>query len=89
MRIDLWSAALSHPAIADTERALHDRCRAEPDSLPTAIARPEKSGPIPVVSDLIMATLDGIWLDWMRRRNQTSAQNARLACLNCARTSLT
>ena len=89
MRIDLWSAALSHPAIADTERALHDRCRAEPDSLPTAIARPEKSGPIPVVSDLIMATLDGIWLDWMRRRNQTSAQNALLACMDYARTILT
>ena len=28
MRIDLWSAALSHPAIADTERALYDRYRA-------------------------------------------------------------
>lgn len=89
MRIDLWSAALSHPAIADTERALYDRYRAELDGLLTAIARPDKAANIPRVSDMIMATLDGIWLDWMRRRNQTSTRNALLACMDYARMSLT
>ena len=89
MRIDLWSAALSHPAIADTERALYDRYRAELDTLLSAVALPHKAANIPMVSDLIMATLDGIWLDWMRRRDQTSTENALLACLDYARLKLT
>ena len=66
-----------------------DRYRAELDDLLTAIALPDKSGEIPKASDLIMATLDGIWLDWMRRRNQLSTQNALLACMDHARMSLT
>ena len=89
MRIDLWSVALSHPAIADTERALYDRYRAELDSLLTALAQPAKADAIPRVSDLIMAALDGIWLDWMRRRNQSSTRNALLACIEYARLMLT
>ena len=89
MRIDLWSVALSHPAIADTERALYDRYRAELDTLLSAVALPHKAANIPMVSDLIMATLDGIWLDWMRRRDQTSTENALLACLDYARLKLT
>ena len=89
MRIDLWSAALSHPAIADTERALYDRYRAELADLLTTIAVANKAEAIPMVLDMIMAALDGIWLDWMRRRNQTSTQNALLACMAFARMSLT
>jgi TetR/AcrR family transcriptional regulator, transcriptional repressor of bet genes len=89
MRIDLWSAALSHPAIADTERALYDRYRAELDILLIAIAAPDRTQHIAMVSDMIMASLDGIWLDWMRRRNQTSTQNALMACLDYASLKLT
>lgn len=89
MRIDLWSAALSHPAIADAERALYARYRTELDALLLALALPEKTGAIPLVSDMIMATLDGVWLDWMRRRDQTSTQNALLACMDYARVTLT
>jgi TetR/AcrR family transcriptional regulator, transcriptional repressor of bet genes len=89
MRIDLWSAALSHPAIADTERALYARYRAELDALLGALARPEQAGDIARVSDMIMATLDGIWLDWIRRRDQSSTQNALLACLDYACLKLT
>ncbi len=90
MRIDLWSAALTHPAIADTERALYDRYR---DRAEHPARRPRHPGNpaenLPQVSDLIMATLDGIWLDWMRRRDATSVQNALLACLTYAQTRLT
>ena len=89
MRIDLWSAALEHNAIADTERALYDRYRDELNTLLTALAGPEKSADIPMVSDMIMVALDGIWLDWMRRRDQTSTQNALLACMDYARLKLT
>ncbi len=88
MRIDLWSAALSHPAIADTERALYSRYRQELDSLLAALAGADKADRIAMVSDMIMATLDGIWLDWMRRRDQVSTQNALLACLDYARLKL-
>ena len=88
MRIDLWSAALSHPAVADTERALYDRYRADLLDLLTAIAVPGKAGAIAQVQDLIMAALDGIWLDWMRRRDETSTQNALLACMDYARLKL-
>ena len=88
-RIDLWSAALSHPAIADTERALYDRYRADLGTLLTALATPDKARDVPLVSDLIMATLDGLWLDWMRRRDQGSTRNALMACMDYARLKLT
>lgn len=84
MRIDLWSAALGHPAIAETERALYQRYRVELDGHLIAFARPEKLDAVPKVSDMVMATLDGIWLDWMRRRDQISTQNALMACLEYA-----
>ena len=89
MRIDLWSAALSHPAIADTERALYDRYRAELVALLNAIAVPGRSDQIALVCDLIMATLDGSWLDWMRRRDHGATLNALRACLDYARLKLT
>ncbi len=89
MRISLWSAALEHDAIADTERALYERYRNELNTLLSAIARPDKAHTIAKVSDMIMATLDGIWLDWMRRRDQISSQNALLACMDYARLTLT
>lgn len=89
MRIDLWSAALSHPAIADTERALYDRYRAELVTLLTAMATPDKTPHVAPVSDLIMATLDGLWLDWMRRRDQGSTASGLQACLDYARLKLT
>jgi hypothetical protein len=38
-----------------------------------------------MVSDLIMATLDGLWLDWMRRRDAQAVQNGLEACVLFAR----
>ena len=88
MRIDLWSAALSHPAIAETERGLYDRYRAELTLHLTALATPGKTAQIQAVSDLIMASLDGLWLDWMRRRNQNAVDNGLALCLKLAQTEL-
>jgi hypothetical protein len=27
---------------------------------------------VPAVCDVVMATLDGLWLDWMRRRDRSA-----------------
>ena len=84
-RIDLWSAAIAHPAIADTERALYDRYRAQVETLLNQVSDPWKTDRIPMVSDLIMATLDGLWLDWMRRRDEQAVKNGLEACVLFAR----
>ena len=84
-RIDLWSAAIAHPAIAETERALYDRYRAQVEHLLNQVSDPWKTDRIPMVSDLIMATLDGLWLDWMRRRDAQAVQNGLEACVLFAR----
>ncbi len=84
-RIDLWSAALTHPAIAATERALYDRYRAQVEALLNQVSDPWKTDRIPMVSDLIMATLDGLWLDWMRRRDEVAVKNGLEACVLFAR----
>lgn len=85
IRIDLWSAAIAHPAIAATERALYDRYRAQVENLLNQVSDPWKTDRIPMVSDLIMATLDGLWLDWMRRRDQVAVNNGLEACVLFAR----
>lgn len=84
-RIDLWSAAQIYPAIAETERALYDRYRAQLERLLHQVSDPWKTDRIPMVSDLIMATLDGLWLDWMRRRDAQAVQNGLEACVLFAR----
>ena len=84
-RIDLWSAAMSFPTIAQTERALYDRYRAQLEKLLHQVSDPWKTDRIPMVSDLIMATLDGLWLDWMRRRDPQAVQNGLEACVLFAR----
>ena len=89
MRIDLWSAALSHPAIAETERALYDRYRAELLALLHGLARPDRVRHSAAVCDLIMATLDGLWLDHLRRGDLSAVQNALTGCLTHAQSQLT
>ena len=85
MRIDLWSAALAHPEIAATERALYQRYRDDLETLLTAAASPAHHAQIKAVSDTIMATLDGLWLDWMRRRDASAVQNGLALCEFLAR----
>jgi TetR/AcrR family transcriptional repressor of bet genes len=85
MRIDLWSAAINHPAIARTERELYDRYRARLEGLLGQVSDPWKADRIPMVADLVMATLDGLWLDWMRRRDEGAVANGLEACVLFAR----
>jgi TetR/AcrR family transcriptional regulator, transcriptional repressor of bet genes len=72
VRIDLWSAALARPEVAATELELYRAYRARLEQLLTELAGPARSDRVPAVTDLLMATLDGLWLDWMRRRDRAS-----------------
>jgi AcrR family transcriptional regulator len=72
IRIDLWSAALTHPAVAETERDLYAHYR---DRLEAHLAPLVPASRIPALADLIMAALDGLWLDWMRRRDTGAVDN--------------
>ncbi|MFO1203660.1 MAG: TetR family transcriptional regulator C-terminal domain-containing protein [Tabrizicola sp.] len=73
IRIDLWSAALVHPAVAETERALYSHYRARLEELLAPLVTPARITPL---TDLVMTTLDGLWLDWMRRRDAAAVDNA-------------
>ncbi len=88
MRVDLWSVALQHPAIAATERALYDRYRTALTQHLTALSSPAKTAQIPAVADLIMASLDGLWLDWLRRNDAGAVANGLRLCLALARAEL-
>jgi len=76
MRIDLWSAAIAHPSVADTERVLYAHYR---ESLQTLLQPSVRSERIVPLADAIMATLDGLWLDWMRRRDRRAVENGLAA----------
>ena len=39
----------------------------------------------PGLADLIMATLDGLWLDWLRRGDTAAVQNGLEGCVLFAR----
>ncbi len=77
-RIDLWSAAAAHPAVAETELALYSHYRAQ---LETLLGPLVVNDLIPALTDTIMATLDGLWLDWMRRRDRQAVENGLAAIL--------
>ncbi|MFN5995490.1 MAG: TetR/AcrR family transcriptional regulator [Paracoccaceae bacterium] len=72
IRIDLWSAALAHPAVEETERALYAHYRARLEDLLAPLVTPDR---VAALADLIMAALDGLWLDWMRRRDTGAVDN--------------
>ncbi len=84
MRIDLWSAALSHPEIARTETELYATYRATLEALLSALG----PGDVTPVADLIMAALDGLWLDHLRRRDAAAVENVLRLCLELAETRL-
>lgn len=86
VRIDLWSAALAHPELEATERALYDRYRRRLEQLITALGASAASGAR--ASDAIMAMLDGLWLDWLRRADRQAIENGLEACMAIARASV-
>jgi len=71
-RIDLWSVAAALPEVAATELALYRHYRATLEGL---LAPLVPQGRVQALSDTIMATLDGLWLDWMRRRDRSAVEN--------------
>ncbi|NBZ89091.1 TetR/AcrR family transcriptional regulator [Stagnihabitans tardus] len=84
MRIDLWSAALSHPAIAATEAELYARYRAELETLLHATG----AQGVTELADLIMAALDGLWLDHIRRGDEAACRNGLALCLRLVESAL-
>lgn len=90
MRIDLWSAACKSEVLAETERVLYDHYRETMRELlvPLALGDPEKATRIPALLDTIMATQDGLWLDWLRRRNPGAVENGLGMCVTLVRTAL-
>jgi AcrR family transcriptional regulator len=86
MRVDLWSAALSHPDLAATERDLYDRYRAALLGLLADLGGPVEK--VEAVADTVMATLDGLWLDWARRQNPAALERGLATCEDLIRLSL-
>ncbi len=80
LRIDLWSAAQETPAIAEIERALNESQRAAVEKHLSNICDPWKTGRIPAVEAFVMATLDGLWLDYMRHGDIEGIDAAIDAC---------
>lgn len=85
MRVDLWSAALTHPAIAEIERKLYNSHREAVERLLDRLAAGYAYERIPAVADMIMATLDGLWLDWLRRGDPRAVNNGLEGCVLFAR----
>jgi len=85
LKIDLWSAALTQPEIASIERALYDSHRDALERLLDRMAAGYALERIPAVADLIMATLDGLWLDWLRRGDEMAVKNGLDGCVLFAR----
>ena len=86
LRVELWAATLTHPDLAARERALYDRYRADLTRL-LADAAAEAGRPpddLPRTANAIMATLDGLWLDWLRRRDDRAVQDGLATCLALA-----
>ena len=83
LRIDLWSAALTSQVIAETEADLYGHYRNDLRLLleEVAGADPARRGQVPLLTDTLMATLDGIWLDWMRRRDEAGVTNGLAGCM--------
>lgn len=85
LRIDLWSAALTETDIAAIERGLYDSHRAVVETLLERMAADYAIERVPVVADMIMATLDGLWLDWLRRSDAIAVKNGLDGCVLFAR----
>lgn len=85
LRVDLWSAALTNPAIAGIEADLHNQMRRVIEAHLTAISDPWKTGRIPMVEAFVLATMDGLWLDYMRHRDLDAVHAAIEAMVLFAR----
>lgn len=87
LRIDLWSAALTSEVIAATESGLYAHYRSDLEAHLLAVAGHDaaRRAQVPVLTDTLMATLDGLWLDWMRRRDEAGLRNGLAGCMALVR----
>ena len=85
LRVDLWSAAQSYPAVAQIELDLQNRNRATIEGLLTAICDPWKTARIPMVEAFVLAVMDGLWLEYMRHQDLDTVHAAIEACVLFAR----
>lgn len=80
-RVELWAAARHLPALADTEREVYDRYRVNLGRLLSDYGVAD----VTPVCDAIIAVLDGLWLDWLRRGDARSVDHVLDACMTLAR----
>lgn len=85
VRIDLWAAAQGNPALAQTERDVNATLRARVEELLGRMCDSWKAERISQVADLIMATMDGLWLDYARRGDVEAVRSAIGACVMFAK----
>lgn len=86
IRIDLWSAAQLHPAIAAADRALQDRYRNRLIALLDDIARPHGThARVAEIADAIIATMDGLWLAIARHHDPAEVQRGLRVCCDYTR----
>lgn len=79
-RLELWASARHHPALAACERELYDVYRTQLESLLVPLGVQD----VRPVSDAIMALLDGLWLEWLRRGNPAAVEHGLAACRQLA-----
>ncbi len=87
LRLELWTAARHHPDLAATETALYAGYRVEMEAHLAALAA-EAGGPsaaVPGVADALMALLDGLWLDALRRGPAAGVRAGLEAAMDLAR----
>lgn len=83
VRVDLWSASLAHVDIAAAELTLYQRYRESLAAILSKIAieRRNDDAQVTLLADTIMATLDGLWLDWERRQSHDAIDNGLEGCM--------
>lgn len=85
LRVDLWSAAFTNQNIARIEADLQAQMRDLIHQHLMAISDPWKTGRIPMVEAFVLATMDGLWLDYMRHRDLDAVHGAIEAMVLFAR----
>lgn len=85
VRVDLWAAARGVPALQATEAALNEALRGRIAQLLDLMADSWKAERIPAVTDLILAALEGLWLDRARKGDGARAASVIESCVMFAR----
>jgi len=85
LRIDLAAAAQTSPEIAKIDRALFENLRAQIETYLSAMCDPWKLGRLPMVETMVLATIDGLWRDYMRHQDTEAIDAVLEACAQFAK----